>query len=533
MTFVKHLVTTDPPPPVAPNTPANLTALETQRLHTLQLIRCIDSLAQLTTHASAVMEDLHQSVLGAVTRTSSLDTHLTSLGAATADPALAWSPPEAYLTSHPPRVRDDPSAPAAGKTQISGFLTKSSRPASMQAELAQCAAPPRLDLLDAYRDDGVASMTRYSYPDFFVDEWRKLMCKEEEERKKKKKQRKAKRSPSVAARTRRETARTRLDTTSSAASAASRAAAETSGQQTAASAAAAGMPGAGESFGVHTSTSVEVPPPPPPAADGAQSGTTSSVQWAEDMVPPPPPPPAAIDAAAAGSWLPPPPPPPALEDGGGFALPPPPPPPAVGFDSGSLPLPPPPPPPAMGGGTLPPPPPPPAGFGTLPPPPPPPPAMGAGAPPPPPPPPSGPGAAAANRGTGGPPPPPPPPPPPAAAAGSPSAPPPPPPPPSSSSSGGGAPSLAALVAQAPKLRSTSAAPRDPVPAPAPEPGLDGVLSSIRGGGFKLRKVDPPVAKKAPLSATVGNDVASILMRRAAIEMSDSEEESGPEEDDDW
>ncbi|KAJ3104492.1 hypothetical protein HDU97_009105, partial [Phlyctochytrium planicorne] len=74
----------------------------------------------------------------------------------------------------------------------------------------------------------------------------------------------------------------------------------------------------------------------------------------------------------------------------------------------------------------------------------------------------------------------------------------------------------------------SAANRTRTPSPnAPVPNIErmGLLSEIREGQFKLKKVEPPnPSNKAKIP--VGNDVAAILMRRAALEMSDSDESSG-------
>ncbi|KAJ3326549.1 Wiskott-Aldrich syndrome protein member 1 [Blyttiomyces sp. JEL0837] len=65
-------------------------------------------------------------------------------------------------------------------------------------------------------------------------------------------------------------------------------------------------------------------------------------------------------------------------------------------------------------------------------------------------------------------------------------------------------------------------------------GKMGLLSEIRGGQFKLRRVET-VHRSSPKKLAPTNEVAAILMRRVALEMSDSEssDASGLSEGDDW
>ncbi|KAG4090418.1 hypothetical protein H8356DRAFT_1053287 [Neocallimastix lanati (nom. inval.)] len=122
--------------------------------------------------------------------------------------------------------------------------------------------------------------------------------------------------------------------------------------------------------------------------------------------------------------------------------------------------------------------------------------------------------------------PPPPPPPPMAT----NAPPPPPPP------SGGAPlppsntnSLLSAIQQRPQLKpatSNNLAPTD---------SRDDLLSNIKMGGFKLRKVEINENRKQKDDLEGRNDVAALLIRRVALEDSDSSEseESDSDSDDDW
>ncbi|PNJ20454.1 WASF2 isoform 3 [Pongo abelii] len=182
----------------------------------------------------------------------------------------------------------------------------------------------------------------------------------------------------------------------------------------------------------------------------------------------------------------------------GFApppAPPPPPPPMIG-------IPPPPPPVGFGSPGTPPPPSPPSfpphpDFAAPPPPPPPPAADYPTLPPPP-----------LSQPTGGEPPPPPPPPPPG-----------PPPPPFTGADG--------QPAVPPPLSDTTK-PKSSLPAVSD--ARSDLLSAIRQG-FQLRRVEEQ--REQEKRDVVGNDVATILSRRIAVEYSDSEDDSSEFDEDDW
>ncbi|KAJ3021397.1 hypothetical protein HKX48_008627 [Thoreauomyces humboldtii] len=112
------------------------------------------------------------------------------------------------------------------------------------------------------------------------------------------------------------------------------------------------------------------------------------------------------------------------------------------------------------------------------------------------------------------------------------APPPPPPPPPPPAPGPGLPSASALAGGIAALRGEGARVTvNQIPVVAEKKSF---LDDVKGGQFTLRKVDRPVLteKQQRNKRAEGSDVAAILMRRAAIEMSDSEnEDSG--EDDEW
>lgn len=105
---------------------------------------------------------------------------------------------------------------------------------------------------------------------------------------------------------------------------------------------------------------------------------------------------------------------------------------------------------------------------------------------------------------------PPPPPPPSAGLGVP----PPPPPPMTTS-----PSSSALmndIISNPKLKPLTPSKQ----APPKQDARGAMLDSIKGGGFNLRKIQVQPSKSPEKKTTVKNDVATILMRRVALEMSD-------------
>ncbi|KAJ3302451.1 Wiskott-Aldrich syndrome protein member 1 [Kappamyces sp. JEL0829] len=68
----------------------------------------------------------------------------------------------------------------------SNLFTKSSRPSEISALYESCYPSPRLEVLDQFRNDGLCSMKLFSYPEFFVDEWKHLLKQSGDKHKKKK-----------------------------------------------------------------------------------------------------------------------------------------------------------------------------------------------------------------------------------------------------------------------------------------------------------------------------------------------------------
>lgn len=56
----------------------------------------------------------------------------------------------------------------------SNFFTQASQSVEMREAYDRCPPIPDLDILDVFRSDGQSSMKLFSYPDFFVEEWKVL-----------------------------------------------------------------------------------------------------------------------------------------------------------------------------------------------------------------------------------------------------------------------------------------------------------------------------------------------------------------------
>jgi len=79
-------------------------------------------------------------------------------------------------------------------TPDSQLFTKTSENFSVNQVYLGCIAPPNLQALDRYREDGQPCMKLYSYPQFFLEQWLQLMAKEDEEKRKAKAEKKKKKT---------------------------------------------------------------------------------------------------------------------------------------------------------------------------------------------------------------------------------------------------------------------------------------------------------------------------------------------------
>lgn len=362
-------------------------------------------------------------------------------------------------------------------------ISRKTMPEAMQEAYNSCDAVPNLERLTKFRHDGKDSLKFYTDPDYFFELWKEKIIAEsnEKRRRKKKRDNRGKRrdmneKKQVKGVKKKQVAKNIPDW-------------EIQKKDTGGGGADPLPPH--EASPAHSVQSYDSTHLSPSRRQSTKRGSNASSIGRPSSAPPPPP--GGSPIRHPGS---PPPPPPPMAGGQGMSprpMSPPPPPPVsnsplppppefMGTPS-STPVPPPPPPPPVTGGAVPPPPPPPS--------------VGGGPPPPPPPP-----------VIGGPPPPPPP-----SAGGLP-------PPPPSAAAGG----FSANILQSVKLSA-------PKPAPEPEPdSRDGLLAAIRTG-MNLRKTQHET-KQEKKEANMGNDVASILARRIAVEFSDSEDDSDYS-DDDW
>ncbi|EDL30078.1 actin-binding protein WASF2 isoform X1 [Mus musculus] len=391
-------------------------------------------------------------------------------------------------------------------TQDQKLFDRNSLPVPVLETYNSCDAPPPLNNLSPYRDDGKEALKFYTNPSYFFDLWKEKMLQDTKDiMKEKRKHRKEKKDNPNRGNVNPRKIKTRKEEWEK----------MKMGQEFVESKERLGPSGYSSTLVYQNGSigSVEnvdaASYPPPPQSDSASSPSPS---FSEDNLPPPP---AEFSYPAdnqRGSVLAgpkrtsmvspshPPPAPPLSSPPGpkpGFAPPPAPPPPppmsvppplpSMGF--GSPGTPPPPSPPSF----------PPHPDFAAPPPPPPPPAADYPMPPPP-----------LSQPSGGAPPPPPPPPPPgppplpfSGADGQPAAPPPPPP------------------SEATKPKSS---------LPAVSDARSDLLSAIRQG-FQLRRVEEQ--REQEKRDVVGNDVATILSRRIAVEYSDSEDDSSEFDEDDW
>ncbi|XP_065553542.1 actin-binding protein WASF2 isoform X1 [Lathamus discolor] len=395
-------------------------------------------------------------------------------------------------------------------TQDQKLFDRDSLPVPVLETYRTCNTPPPLNILSPYRDDGKEALKFYTDPSYFFDLWKEKMLQDTKDiMKEKRKHRKEKKENPNRGNVNPRKIKTRKEEWEKL----------KMGQEFVESKdkhGPAGYPsnmvyqngsiGSNESMDVNCyppppQTDSIVPPPPsfpddslpPPPVEfssypidnqrGSGSGGTKRSSLVSPSHPPPAPPIGSPSTTRPGFAPPPAPPPPPPLMGST-----PPPPPPMGFPSPGTP--PPPSPPSF----------PPHPEFAAPPPPSPPPAVEYASVLPPP-------LPQAGSGSAPPPPPPPPPPgPPPLSSGGLDGPPPPPPPSDTSTS---------------KPKSS---------LPAVSDARSDLLSAIRQG-FQLRKVEEQ--REQEKRDVVGNDVATILSRRIAVEYSDSEDDSSEFDEDEW
>eukprot|EP00842_Homolaphlyctis_polyrhiza_P006143 jgi/Hompol1/652/HPOL_001485-RA len=153
-----------------------------RQVHMMQMTRLFDQLVELSTYANEMFVDLANQTLHLSERITDIN-HM--LEFAKSDMSIVEADIQnAAIRESLQRER------YAWKTETvtaSNMFTKSTQPACIAAAYQKCRPAPQLDVLDQYRNDGLPCMRFYSYPDFFVEEWKTLMVKDHDGKRAKKK----------------------------------------------------------------------------------------------------------------------------------------------------------------------------------------------------------------------------------------------------------------------------------------------------------------------------------------------------------
>lgn len=463
--------------PVPANNMSDQPPQVAQAMNQAALTGIIDQLGALFLYSHEIFNDLLVSTTALTDKISQLNTRIEVLH--------EYLPQvESYLSqSHVSNLLATPAVLfKSGPPEDYQFLTKDTRPPSVQNRYATAKTPPNFSLLDACFPEEPSCMRHYSYPDFFIEEWINEMKRQHEEQRRLRRERRGQKAANVVKEKKVVKRVTRKRDNVNALGAEFGSAPAPAGRPAPAAAAASSSSGpvmsAASDFVLTTQPAHPPQPSPrPPARPPVEPATGAPVISPREQ---PPPPPARTDAAAdsgssssrrsgkdkkdkSGK-----------KSGKETAAAAAPLPPVAAPLAPTTPTPPPPPPPQPVA---------PVQHTTAP---------VVAAPPPPPPPP------VPNVASPPPPGPPPPPPPPAPA--------------NTASGGSGAPRSALLssIQAGTTLKKTTASPATTAAAPAP------------GGG-----------RNEPTAGGAGFNVAKILSRRAAMEFSDSDDESsgGDEWDD--
>ncbi|KAJ8327212.1 Wiskott-Aldrich syndrome protein member 1 [Batrachochytrium dendrobatidis] len=136
----------------------------------MQLTRLFDQLSELSIYANEIFVDLANKTLSITERINNVNMILSN---ADADMELI----EEEISSSDIKTLSQRER-FIWKSEMaisSNFFVKKTQPASIAAVYNQCRPAPFLEVLDKYRNDGQKCMKFYSYPDFFLEEWRNLI----------------------------------------------------------------------------------------------------------------------------------------------------------------------------------------------------------------------------------------------------------------------------------------------------------------------------------------------------------------------
>ncbi|KAJ3277252.1 Wiskott-Aldrich syndrome protein member 1, partial [Borealophlyctis nickersoniae] len=191
MTLPKRILA---PPPAVPTRPDVrfadvVTALSPEgvvrQVSLMQITRVISQLSQLSFYAEEIFSGLITATTATSTRLTNLRTRLDTLKDTL--PYVCDKIDNSSITESMNQERFDWKPPATLSTNL---FTKDTEDPSVKEAYDACTPPPELGVMDAFRTDGQTCMKFYSYPEFFVEEWKTLMQKELEERKAKRKAKK-------------------------------------------------------------------------------------------------------------------------------------------------------------------------------------------------------------------------------------------------------------------------------------------------------------------------------------------------------
>jgi WAS family protein 2 len=147
-------------------------------VHLIQLTKIIEQLSEFSLYAHEVFNDLAKASASVDTRLKSMQGRMESVKRVL--PLVEKKMvADLSLTDRP-----DWKAPPMMEQQL--FLKGSANP-SVEQVYNECFPVPNLAVLDKFREDGQTCMKFFSYPQFFMEQWKLLMEKEQQQRKLKKK----------------------------------------------------------------------------------------------------------------------------------------------------------------------------------------------------------------------------------------------------------------------------------------------------------------------------------------------------------
>lgn len=158
-----------------------------QTIHLQQLTKLLQQMSALSSYAHELFSDLTTSVQSTSKRMSALRKKVVAIQQLlpTVEKKMAAQACTWQLGSERHEWK------LAPQMEQQLFSKQSANPSISSIYAEQCLLPPTLVQLDKFRDDKQTSMKFYSYPQYFVEQWRLLMEKEQQARKKKRKEKKA------------------------------------------------------------------------------------------------------------------------------------------------------------------------------------------------------------------------------------------------------------------------------------------------------------------------------------------------------